>query len=124
MTVNESSRSARDSQQAYLFPLRDSEHLRHNELDDTGGALEPLPLQHCRLLNADARPRLDELLPTRPAHTGDPHPLRERLVHDVLQKALVARDLDGMFRKMPSEVETAKDVGAAAEKTKDVSFMC
>ncbi len=42
----------------------------------------------------DARLHLDELPPTQPACARDPHALRERLVHDVLQQAPLAHDVE------------------------------
>ena len=84
-------RSARELQ-ARSFPLDD--HLRDGSLDDPGGALAFLARQRSRDSKADTRTCLDKFLPAQPACTSGPHALGERLVHDVLQQALLARDVE------------------------------
>ena len=71
------------------FPLR--QHLRNGSLHDGGRALALLARRHRRDSEVDTRPNFDKLLP---AHTRDPHALRENLIHDILQHALLACDIE------------------------------
>ena len=168
-------RSARELQ-ARSFLLDD--HLRDGSLDGRDGALAFLARQRRRDSKADTRTCLDKFLPAQPACTSGLHALGEHLVHDVLQQALLARDverkciawrrggvaernwmcmtgeavcegfvtasmrlstariastfsyselkIDGVFRRMlmPSEAETARRAGTAAEKTNEVPLIC
>lgn len=63
-------------------------------LDDTRGALAVFPRQHSRYDEVDAPQVLDELLPTPPAGASDPHTLPERLIHNILQQAFYAHDIE------------------------------
>ena len=74
------------------------EHLVNDPLDDPDGALTLLARQRRRDSEADAEASLDELLPAQSTRRSDPHALRECLVHDVLQQALLAHDIERRCR--------------------------
>jgi hypothetical protein len=59
-----------------------------------GGPLALLTRQRRRDSKADTLPCLDKFLPAEAARTGDPHALREYLVHDILQHALLVCDIE------------------------------
>ena len=80
------------SRRRWSLALR--EHLHCRRLDDSRGALTLLPRQRSSNSEADTRPRLDHLLSPQPPRPRDPHTLRQRLVHDILQQALLNRNVE------------------------------
>jgi hypothetical protein len=70
------------------------EDLHRSRLDDARRALAFLPRQRSRYGESDARTRLDDFLVPQPPRACDPHALRERLVHDILQQPLLGRDVE------------------------------
>ena len=77
---------------AYLFPLR--KHLRNGSLYDAGRALALLERQGRRSKESDARPHFNKLLPAEAARTRDPRTPCKYLIHDILQHALLACDIE------------------------------
>lgn len=77
----------RRDKQIHSLALRDN--LSNGCLDDAGGALA----RQRRRDKADAWTRPDEILLTQPACASHRH-AREQLIHGILQRALLARDIE------------------------------
>ena len=78
--------------EAHSFPSR--EYLCDGSHDYPSGTLALLTRQRSRHNGANVRPRFNELLTTQPPSHCDLHALREHPIHDVLQEALLIRNVE------------------------------